>query len=91
MVFKGNVYILLISDKSMEERIIVNPRVLVGKPTIRGTRIPVYLILNLLANGKTIDDILNEYPELTREDILAAIKYAAMHMGYETKQLETAR
>ncbi len=58
-------------------RIVVDPRVLGGKPVIRGTRIPVYLILELLANGWSVDDILREYPHLTREDVLAAIRYAA--------------
>jgi len=48
-----------------------------GKPVIRGTRIPVYFILELLANGWSVDDILREYPHLTREDVLAAIRYAA--------------
>ncbi len=48
-----------------------------GKPVIKGTRIPVYFILELLSNGWSIDDILREYPYLSREDILAAIKYAA--------------
>ncbi len=59
------------------DRIVVDPRVLGGKPVIRGTRIPVYLILELLANGWSVDDILREYPHLTREDVLAAIRYAA--------------
>ena len=44
---------------------------------IKGTRIPVYFILELLSNGWSIDDILREYPHLSREDVLAAIKYAA--------------
>lgn len=71
-------------------RITVDPRILVGKPVIRGTRIQVYLVLNLLANGKTVGDILEDYPELTKEDILAAINYAASHMKYEeTRNLET--
>ena len=60
-----------------DTRIEVNPRILAGKPVIKGTRIPVYFILELLSNGWTIDEILNEYPHLTREDVLAAIKYAA--------------
>ena len=59
------------------DRIVVDPRVLGGKPVIRGTRIPVYFILELLANGWSVDDILREYPHLTREDVLAAIRYAA--------------
>ena len=60
-----------------EERIVVDPRIMGGKPVIRGTRIPVYFILELIANGWTVDDILKEYPHLTREDVLAAIRYAA--------------
>ncbi len=67
----------------MEERIIVDPKVLVGKPVVKGTRIPVYLILNLLARGKKTEDILKDYPELTKEDVMAAIAYAASHMKYE--------
>ncbi len=60
-----------------EERIVVNPKIMGGKPVIKGTRIPVYFILELIANGWSIDDILKEYPHLTREDVLAAIRYAA--------------
>lgn len=67
----------------MEKKIIIDPKVLVGKPVIRGTRIPVYLVLNLIAHGKTISDIIEEYPELTKDDILAAVSYAASHMKYE--------
>ena len=61
----------------IEERIVVNPKIMGGKPVIKGTRIPVYFILELIASGWTIDDILKEYPHLTREDVLAAVKYAA--------------
>ena len=59
------------------ERIIIDPKIMGGKPVIKGTRIPVYFILELIANGWTIDDILKEYPHLTREDVLAAVRYAA--------------
>ncbi len=58
-------------------RIVVDPRVMGGKPVIKGTRIPVYFILELLSNGWSVDDILREYPHLSREDVLAAIRYAA--------------
>lgn len=61
----------------IRDRIVVDPRIMGGKPVIKGTRIPVYFILELLSNGWSIDDILREYPHLTREDVLAAIKYAA--------------
>lgn len=57
-------------------RIEVNPKILVGKPVIKGTRIPVYLILNLIANGYTFEKIIGAYPELTKADIKAAIDYA---------------
>ncbi|USH00859.1 DUF433 domain-containing protein [Thermococcus argininiproducens] len=60
------------------ERIEVNPKKLGGKPVIKGTRIPVYLILDLLGNGWSIEEILENYPQLTREDIFEAIRYASM-------------
>lgn len=59
------------------ERISINPNVCFGKPCIRGTRIWVSLILDFMANGMTIKEILDEYPHLTEEDIRAAIAYGA--------------
>jgi len=59
--------------KRVESRI----GVLGGKPVIKGTRIPVYLILELPGAGLSIEDILKEYPELTKEDVLDAIKFAS--------------
>jgi uncharacterized protein (DUF433 family) len=59
------------------ERISVDPHVCFGKPCIRGTRIWVSLILDLLANGMTMQIVIEEYPQLTVEDILAAIAYGA--------------
>jgi uncharacterized protein (DUF433 family) len=59
------------------DRIEVNPRVMVGKPVIRGTRIPVELILRRLGEGDTIEGLLEGYPHLGRDDIRAAIAYAA--------------
>ncbi len=67
----------------MKQRIIVDPKILAGKPVIKGTRIPVYLVLNLLAHGKSIKAITVDYPELTKEDIFAALEYATSHMKYE--------
>ena len=58
-------------------RIIVDPEILVGKPVIKGTRLAVEFVLELLANGWTVEDILRNYPQLKREDITAALKYAA--------------
>ncbi|OIO44462.1 MAG: antitoxin [Candidatus Nealsonbacteria bacterium CG_4_10_14_0_8_um_filter_35_10] len=61
----------------MNNRIEINPKIMMGKPIIKGTRIPVYVILNLLAEGYDFEKIIKEYPDLTRQDILAAITYAA--------------
>ncbi|HID27751.1 MAG TPA: DUF433 domain-containing protein [Methanosarcinales archaeon] len=58
------------------ERIVLNPKVMVGKPVIRGTRLTVQYILGLLAHGATVDEILLEYEGLTREDILACLMFA---------------
>ena len=57
------------------KRISVDPNICFGKPCIRGTRIWVSLVLDLLANGATIEEVLTEYPQLTKEDIHAAIAY----------------
>jgi uncharacterized protein (DUF433 family) len=59
------------------DRITVDPDVLVGKPVIKGTRIPVYLIIELVANGIASKEILKEYPRLKEEDIKAALLYAS--------------
>ena len=59
------------------ERITINPKILSGKSAIRGTRIPVTPILNLLANGYTVERILIAYPNLKRSDLIAAIRYSA--------------
>ncbi|MCX5884505.1 MAG: DUF433 domain-containing protein [Proteobacteria bacterium] len=58
-------------------RITVNPDVMVGKPTIRGLRITVDQILRALSGGVTIDALLEDYPELEREDVQAALLYAS--------------
>ena len=59
------------------ERISIDPNVCFGKPCIRGTRIWVSLLLDFLANGMAMEEILREYPSLTVEDIRAAIAYGA--------------
>ena len=60
-----------------KERISINPQICHGKPCIKGTRIWVSLVLDFLASGESIETILQEYPHLTREDILACIAYGA--------------
>ena len=59
------------------DRIAVDPKVLAGKPIIKGTRLAVEFVLELLANGWTYDTILENYPQLKRDDILAALRYAS--------------
>lgn len=71
-----------------EGRIEINPKIMLGKPVIKGTRIPVYVILNLLGEGYSIEQIIKEYPDLTREDILAALRFAAQFTQFE--ELEEA-
>jgi uncharacterized protein (DUF433 family) len=60
-----------------QDRISVDPKVLVGKPVIKGTRIAVELLMELLANGWTQEQVFKNYPHLTAEDIQAALHYAA--------------
>ena len=59
------------------ERIVVNPKIMGGKPVIKGTRLTVQYVLNLLARGATMDEILREYKGLKKEDILACLLYAS--------------
>ena len=65
------------------ERITIDPKIMVGKPVIKGTRIPVYVILNLLGDGYTFEEIIKDYPDLAKGDILAAIKFAAQFTEFE--------
>jgi uncharacterized protein (DUF433 family) len=65
------------------DRIEINPRVMMGKPVIRGTRIPVELLLRKISEGATEDDLLDAYPRLQPEDIRAAIGYAADTLAHE--------
>ena len=67
-------------ENQLLERIILNPRIMVGKPVIRGTRLTVEYILNLLAHGATEAEILQEYAGLTREDIQACLLFAAQSL-----------
>lgn len=63
-------------DDQLLERIVLNPKVMVGKPVIRGTRLTVDFILNLLAHGATEKQILDEYKGITEEDIRACFLFA---------------
>lgn len=64
------------NEQELLKRITATPDIFGGKPIIRGMRISVELILSLLAQGETEDAILDDYPDLTREDILACLAYA---------------
>jgi len=66
------------------ERIVVDPKILAGKPVIRGTRLAVEFIMELLAAGQSESEILSDYPGLTREDILACLSYAS-YLAHEFK------
>ena len=61
----------------MHERIVIDPKICHGQACIKGTRIPVYQIVGMLANGDTIEDLLKAYPTIQREDILSCLEYAA--------------
>jgi len=76
---------------SFYTRIERRPDVMLGKPVIKGTRIPVELIVRKLGEGASMEDLLDGYPTLTREDIREALLYAADTLGHELiVQLETA-
>jgi len=64
------------------DRIELNPRICNGKPVIKGTRIPISVILELIAEGKSWQAILDGYPELTRDDIYAALHYAKVALDH---------
>ncbi len=81
------------NDETLLERITLNPKVMVGKPVIRGTRLTVEFILNLLAHGASIEEILDEYDGLTLEDIQACLLFAKESMSkteFMPLMLETA-
>jgi uncharacterized protein (DUF433 family) len=65
------------SDRELLERIAINPRVMVGKPVIKGTRLTVEYILKRLAHGSTIEELQEEYPGLAAEDIRACLLFAS--------------
>ncbi len=70
-------------DMLLTDRIEINPRVMMGKPIVRGTRITVELILRKISEGSTEQDLLDAYPRLTSDDIRAAIRYAADTVAHE--------
>jgi uncharacterized protein (DUF433 family) len=71
-------------DEQLLKRITINPKVMVGKPVIRGTRLTVEYILNLLAHGAMVAEILEEYEGLSQEDIQACLLFATKSLGNTT-------
>jgi uncharacterized protein (DUF433 family) len=65
----------------MHDRIVSDPDIMMGKPVIRGTRITVELILRKLGYGQTVEELIDDYPAITRDDILAAQAFAAAAQG----------
>jgi uncharacterized protein (DUF433 family) len=74
----------------MSERISINPDVCNGRPVIRGTRITVQTVLEFLAAGDSIEDVLDEYPRLTRVDVQACLDYASRLMGNHFSVVQAA-
>ncbi|HIC96051.1 TPA: DUF433 domain-containing protein [Candidatus Bipolaricaulota bacterium] len=71
------------------DRITINPDICLGQPTIRGMRITVSVILKMLAGGKSVQEILEAYPELEEEDVQQAIKYAAWVVSGQVHMIPT--
>jgi uncharacterized protein (DUF433 family) len=67
----------------MGERIVIDPKVMVGKPVVKGTRITVEAILKLLSAGASVEEILEDYPQLKKEDVKAALDYSAKVIANE--------
>lgn len=72
------------------ERITTDPSICHGKPTVRGLRYPVETLLELLASGMTIPEILADYPDLERDDLLAALEFGALASGNRVTPLGAA-
>ena len=64
-------------QRSLLERIVTDPKVMAGKPVIKGTRVPVDLIIHRIAQGETVERLLEDYPKMTRQDVRAALEYAS--------------
>jgi len=71
------------------DRITINPNVCLGQPTVRGMRITVSVILKMLASGKSVQEVVEAYPELDVEDVYQAIKYAAWVVSDQIRMVPT--
>jgi len=70
-------------EEELLRRIIVDPKIMLGKPVIKGTRLTVEIIIEKIAYGATFDDLVGDYPFLKREDISSALLYAAKRLANE--------
>jgi uncharacterized protein (DUF433 family) len=77
-------------DTNLLKRITVNPEICHGKPTVRNTRYMVESIIEYLAGGDSIEDILEEFPELEKEDILACLAFAAKSIHFKDIEIPAA-
>jgi uncharacterized protein (DUF433 family) len=71
------------TEKELLERIVINPKIMCGKPIVKGTRITVEQVLKLLSQGLTLKEILKDYPHLSKDDVAAVLLYAAKVAGEE--------
>ena len=76
---------------TVHDRIEINPKIMLGKPVIRGTRIPVELIVRKMAEGADEKALLQAYPNLTQQDVHAALRYAADSLAHEEVGTEHRR
>jgi uncharacterized protein (DUF433 family) len=77
-------------EHEQDERIARDPAVMVGKPVVRGTRVPVELVLRQLAQSLDVGDVLEAFPHLTPDDVRACLRYAARSVDIETRDSASA-
>ncbi len=88
VITKAKVRIMPMEESKMTEekllkRIAINPKIMLGKPVIKGTRLPVEIIVEKIAFGATIASLKKDYPFLTKDDVKAALLYAAKRLAHE--------
>jgi len=71
------------TEEKLLKRIVIDPKIMLGKPVIKGTRLTVEIIVEKIAYGETIEDLKRDYPFLTEDDIRAALLYAAKRLAHE--------
>ncbi|MEK6657073.1 MAG: DUF433 domain-containing protein [Nitrospirota bacterium] len=71
------------TEKNLLKRIVIDPKIMLGKPVIKGTRLTIEIIVEKIAYGETREELKKDYPFLTDEDIMAALLYAAKRLAHE--------